>query len=81
MLFDLLVTNARLPDSSRETNILCANGKIADIGPGVSAPAAATIDARGYLVSPPFIDSHFHMDATLSLGIPRLNRPARCSRA
>ncbi len=32
-----------------------------------------SIDAKGYLVSPPFIDSHFHMDATLSLGIPRLN--------
>jgi cytosine deaminase len=26
------------------------------------------------LVSPPFVDAHFHMDATLSLGLPRLNR-------
>jgi len=25
-------------------------------------------------VTPPFVDSHFHMDATLSLGLPRLNR-------
>ena len=24
-------------------------------------------------MSPPFIDAHFHMDATLSLGMPRLN--------
>ena len=31
------------------------------------------IDARGYLLSPPFVDCHFHMDATLSLGLPRLN--------
>ena len=31
------------------------------------------IDAKGYLVSPPFIDAHFHMDATLSLGMPRVN--------
>ena len=30
--------------------------------------------ARGRLVSPPFIDCHFHMDATLSLGLPRLNQ-------
>ena len=27
----------------------------------------------GYLVAPPFVDVHFHMDATLSLGLPRLN--------
>ncbi len=31
------------------------------------------IDAQGHLLSPPFVDSHFHMDATLSLGLPRLN--------
>ncbi len=31
------------------------------------------IDAQGQLLSPPFVDSHFHMDATLSLGLPRLN--------
>jgi cytosine/creatinine deaminase len=33
----------------------------------------AMIDAQGQLLSPPFVDSHFHMDATLSLGLPRLN--------
>jgi len=32
-----------------------------------------TIDAQGHLVSPPFVDPHFHMDATLSLGTPRMN--------
>ncbi|MEM1401566.1 MAG: amidohydrolase family protein, partial [Pseudomonadota bacterium] len=35
---------------------------------------AQEIDAGGYLVSPPFVDPHFHMDATLSLGLPRLNQ-------
>ncbi|MEM8648160.1 MAG: amidohydrolase family protein, partial [Pseudomonadota bacterium] len=30
--------------------------------------------AEGMLVSPPFVDPHFHMDATLSLGRPRLNQ-------
>jgi cytosine/creatinine deaminase len=29
--------------------------------------------ATNRLVSPPFIDPHFHMDATLSLGLPRMN--------
>ncbi len=31
------------------------------------------IDASGDLVSPPFVDPHFHMDATLSYGLPRIN--------
>jgi cytosine/creatinine deaminase len=34
---------------------------------------ADEIDAGGLLVTPPFVDAHFHMDATLSLGLPRLN--------
>jgi len=74
MQADLLVTNARLPDASQLTDILCANGRIARIGKSEGARAARIIDARGYLLSPPFVDSHFHMDATLSLGLPRLNR-------
>ena len=35
---------------------------------------AAPSTRRACLVSPPFIDVHFHMDATLSLGLPRLNQ-------
>jgi len=40
---------------------------------GITAEAKETIEADGYLVSPPFVDPHFHMDATLSLGTPRMN--------
>jgi len=40
----------------------------------LTAKAQKEIDASGYLGSPPFVDAHFHMDATLSLGLPRLNR-------
>jgi len=32
------------------------------------------IDAAGDLVCPPFVDAHFHMDATLSHGLPRVNQ-------
>lgn len=39
----------------------------------VAAEAGEVIDAAGQIVSPPFVDPHFHMDATLSLGLPRLN--------
>ncbi|HYM99356.1 MAG TPA: amidohydrolase family protein [Aestuariivirgaceae bacterium] len=73
MMIDLLITNATLPDGRTGADIACATGRIAEIAPSIKGEALQKIDAKGYLVSPPFIDSHFHMDATLSLGIPRLN--------
>ena len=48
-------------------------GKIAAIEPKIDAEAGRVIDATGDLVSPPFVDPHFHMDATLSYGLPRIN--------
>ena len=45
---------------------------------GAHGPATGSgpvvIDAGGCLVSPPFVDAHFHMDATRSVGLPRLNQ-------
>ena len=82
MSFDLIVRNATLPDGRTGVDIACAGGKIAAIEPNISAEAGRVIDATGRLVSPPFVDCHFHMDATLSLGLPRMNvSPARCSKA
>ncbi|HGG06079.1 MAG TPA: cytosine deaminase [Aliiroseovarius sp.] len=72
MNFDLLVTNAVTPEGAR-VNIGCSGGKITAIAPDVSGDAGRVLDAGGQLVSPPFVDPHFHMDATLSLGRPRLN--------
>src|SRR5918999_5712625 len=73
MAFDLLIRNAALPDGRSGVDIACAGGKIAAVEPNIAAHAAHVIDAAGRLVSPPFVDCHFHMDATLSLGLPRLN--------
>ncbi len=73
MSIDLLVKNATLPDGRTGIDIACAGGKIVAVEPGIGGEAGRIIDAKGRLVSPPFIDCHFHMDATLSLGLPRLN--------
>ena len=43
---------------------------------GLSAPAHATLDAGGCLLSPPFLDPHFRMDATLSDGLHCVNHSA-----
>ncbi|PCI05269.1 MAG: cytosine deaminase [Hyphomicrobiales bacterium] len=72
-MFDLLIKNATLADAKTQVSIAIKDGKIVDVGPRVEGEALEAIDADGNLVTPPFIDPHFHMDATLSLGMPRLN--------
>ena len=72
-MFDLIVRNATLPDGTRGIDIGCKNGVIAAIEQNLTAEASQSIEADGHLVSPPFVDPHFHMDATLSLGTPRMN--------
>src|SRR3982751_3128571 len=72
-MLDLLITNATLPDGRTGMSIAVQNGKIMAVEAGLQAPAKETVNAGGYLLSPPFIDPHFHMDATLSYGLPRVN--------
>ena len=71
---DLIIRNANLPDGRSGIDIGIKDGKIAVLESSLSAKATEEIDASGKLVSPPFVDAHFHMDATLSLGQPRLNQ-------
>ena len=70
----LLIRNATLPDGRTGIDLLAVDGRIAALAPALAAPAGAvTIDAMGWLLSPPFVDAHFHLDATLSHGLPRVN--------
>jgi len=70
---DLLIHNATLPDGRSGVDVLVADGRIVNVSPRINAAAAKTIDAQGWLLSPPFVDPHFHMDATLTYGLPRVN--------
>lgn len=70
---DLIIRNATLPDGRTRVSVLARKGRIAEIGTVPKIEGVPEIDAKGYLLSPPFVDAHFHMDATLSLGQPRLN--------
>ena len=75
-MFDLLVHNATLADGRAGMGVAITAGKIALVAPALTpdnTPAHETLDAAGLLVSPPFVDAHFHMDATLSYGLPRVN--------
>jgi cytosine/creatinine deaminase len=74
MQLDLLIKGVNLPDGRTNVDIGIQDGCIVEVGSHIKAASKKEIDAKGYLATPPFVDSHFHMDATLSLGLPRLNQ-------
>ncbi len=59
-----------------EADVVVRNGRIAAIEPGSARAARRTIDARGLVVAPGFIDIHTHSDFTLPLN-PRAESKIR----
>ena len=72
-MLDYLIKNALLPGKTHPIDIAIRNGRFVEIEKTINDPAEQELDVQGCLVTPPFVDSHFHMDATLSLGLPRYN--------
>jgi len=70
--FDLIVRNARLVDGRSGLDIGIRAGRVAAVERSLPA-GAPEIDAGDNLVSPPFVDAHFHMDTALGIGNPRHN--------
>ena len=71
---DLLVKNCLLLQKKTPQDILIKGGVIKDIASKITIDNIPSIDADFHFVTPPFVDSHFHMDATLSYGLPRVNK-------
>ncbi|NDI86086.1 amidohydrolase family protein [Undibacterium crateris] len=71
---DLIVRNASLADGRRHIDILVRDGKIVATEPAIAVTGLPELDAGGDLLCPPFVDAHFHMDAVLSYGQPRVNQ-------
>lgn len=61
-------------------DVLVAGGRIAAVGTGLDAPGTREIDARGMIVAPGLVDTHWHMWNTLlrsmSGGMPGEDGPA-----
>ena len=72
-MIETLIKNANVRGYDGWVDIAINNGTIVDVTPTIKTAPKEIIDAGGKLVSAPFVDAHFHMDATLSLGLPRLN--------
>ncbi|UOZ07164.1 amidohydrolase family protein [Amycolatopsis sp. WQ 127309] len=82
MTSSLLLRNARLLDpltgEYTEGDLRCADGRIAEAGPGPAAAAdVRTLDLRGAVVLPGLIDAHVHVAAsTADLGSLPAQSPA-----
>ncbi|HUY50671.1 MAG TPA: amidohydrolase family protein [Streptosporangiaceae bacterium] len=46
-------------------DVLVTGGRIAAVGPALDAPGARVLDARGMIVAPGLVDTHWHMWNTL----------------
>ena len=70
--YDLLLRRCRLLND--EVDIGIRDGLIAAISPQLSEPGQLELDIQGQLVSPPFVESHIHLDSALTSGEPRWNQ-------
>ncbi|MFL5917159.1 MAG: cytosine deaminase [Gaiellaceae bacterium] len=68
---DLLIRNVRLDE--RLVDVGIEGGRFTKIGPSLEVDAAETLDADGRLATPPLVDCHLHLDASLTAGRPRYN--------
>src|SRR5262249_44789088 len=66
-VIDLLLRNARLQDGAL-VDLAIDGGRFVSGG-----EARETIDVEGRLVTPPLVDCHLHLDASLTAGRPRFN--------
>jgi cytosine deaminase len=68
---DLIVRNTRV--GARLVDLAIKDGRFVRIGADLDADAGQTIDAEGRLATPPLVDCHLHLDASLTAGKPRFN--------
>lgn len=74
---DLTLRRCRLQDQADLVDVAIRNGVIDQISPASAQAAAisdAEIDCAGKLVTPPFVESHIHLDSVLAAGQPRFNQ-------
>ncbi|KAF5438294.1 MULTISPECIES: cytosine deaminase [Pediococcus] len=69
----MLIKNVHIENDPEVKDVRIENGIFKAIGKNLEASDDEVIDANGKLLLPPFIDSHVHLDATLTAGDPEWN--------
>ncbi|MEH1647222.1 cytosine deaminase [Pediococcus pentosaceus] len=69
----MLIKNVHIENDPEVKDVRIENGIFKAIGKNLEASDDVVIDANGKLLLPPFIDSHVHLDATLTAGDPEWN--------
>ncbi|NJR50713.1 MAG: cytosine deaminase [Leptolyngbyaceae cyanobacterium CSU_1_3] len=75
--YDIILRQGRLlgaSDRGEATDVAIRAGKIAAIAPHLKGTAALELEVSGQLISPPFVESHIHLDSALTAGEPRWNQ-------
>ena len=70
-MYELILRRARLGDGILDVGV--EDGRVARIAARIDERAGREIEGGGRLLSPPFIESHVHLDTTLTAGEPRWN--------
>ncbi|WP_333223261.1 amidohydrolase family protein [Microcoleus sp. BR0-C5] len=61
-------------DDRPTVDIAIEDDQIVAVSPHISELGEREIDIQGKLVSPPFVESHIHLDSALTAGEPRWNQ-------
>ncbi len=70
----MLIKNVHIDNHEETSDVRIVNGKFKEIAPELTAVAnEQVIDGQGNVLLPPFVDSHVHLDATLTAGQPEWN--------
>ncbi|MFR0583898.1 cytosine deaminase [Limosilactobacillus mucosae] len=70
----MLIKNVHVDNQKNAVDVRIEDGKFKEIKVGLIAnPGEEVIDGQGKVLLPPFIDSHVHLDATLTAGQPEWN--------
>ena len=70
----MLIKNVHVDNHQEMVDVRIVNGKFKEIAPNLAeATNEQVIDGQGNLLLPPFVDSHVHLDATLTAGQPEWN--------
>jgi cytosine deaminase len=73
MQYQLILRQGKQLDGDR-ADIGIVDGKIVTIAAHIDGTGDREIDLDGRLVSPPFVESHIHLDSALTAGQPRPNQ-------